>query len=265
MFLFFFVFFMLASVHFAFAQSCPGDVNQDGVVDIADFGLLSANYGNTCDEPDQPEYPEGTVHCIPEGADVVEVLSPMTGKTWMDRNLGASRVAQAYDDIESFGDLYQWGRFSDGHQCRDSETTTSPSSSTYPNHPMFITGENSFSDWLIASDDNLWQEAEGINNPCPSNYRLPSISEFLEERDTWSSPNADGAFFSPLKLPTASYRSWTGFVIPFSTAGNYWTQNTFPIGNSIYFSFSTGSGGGSIVSGRSGGKSIRCILDEPPE
>ncbi len=44
-------------------------------------------------------------------------------KLWMDRNLGASRVASAYNDSEAYGDLFQLGRLDDGHQDRGSVTT----------------------------------------------------------------------------------------------------------------------------------------------
>jgi hypothetical protein len=42
----------------------------------------------------------------------------------MDRNLGASQVATSRSDTSSFGDLYQWGRRSDGHQCRNSSISS---------------------------------------------------------------------------------------------------------------------------------------------
>jgi hypothetical protein len=45
------------------------------------------------------------------------------GQIWMDRNLGASRVATSSTDSEAYGDLYQWGRGTDGHEKRDSGTT----------------------------------------------------------------------------------------------------------------------------------------------
>ena len=47
-----------------------------------------------------------------------------TGRLWMDRNLGATQVATSTTDAASYGDLYQWGRDSDGHQSRTSSTTT---------------------------------------------------------------------------------------------------------------------------------------------
>ncbi|WP_372934176.1 hypothetical protein, partial [Mariniphaga sediminis] len=41
------------------------------------------------------------------------VTNATTGKTWMDRNLGASQVATSSTDIAAYGDLYQWGRAAD--------------------------------------------------------------------------------------------------------------------------------------------------------
>jgi hypothetical protein len=51
------------------------------------------------------------------------VTNPVTGRTWMDKNLGASQVAISSTDSASFGHLYQWGRGSDVHQLRTSGTT----------------------------------------------------------------------------------------------------------------------------------------------
>ena len=31
-------------------------------------------------------------------------------KCWLDRNLGASRAAQSFNDSQAYGDLFQWGR-----------------------------------------------------------------------------------------------------------------------------------------------------------
>jgi hypothetical protein len=68
-------------------------------------------------------YPPGARHCGGTPTAIVDVTNPTTGKTWMDRNLGASRVATDSTDALAYGDLYQWGRFADGHQCRDSDQT----------------------------------------------------------------------------------------------------------------------------------------------
>lgn len=128
------------------------------------------------------------------------------GQVWMDRNLGASRGATSFDDEEAFGDLYQWGRGADGHQKRTSATTSTSSSTDEPGHSNFIIPQSSKYDWRNPQNDTLWQGADGINNPCPSGFRLPTSIELQTELATWSSNNAAGAFASPLKLVVAGQR-----------------------------------------------------------
>ena len=84
-------------------------------------------------------YPGGPVHCngSPPTA-IVDVTNPTTGAIWMDRNLGATQAATSSTDVDAYGDLYQWGRFSDGHQCRTSATNPTLSSTDQPAHGDFI-------------------------------------------------------------------------------------------------------------------------------
>ena len=137
-------------------------------------------------------------------AQVTTVYNPITGETWMDRNLGATQIATSFDDVNAYGDLYQWGRNTDGHQIRTSSTTSILSTTNSPNHSDFILAS---SDWLIVSDDNLWQGVNGINNPCPLGFRLPTETELEAERLSWTSNDAAGAFASPLKLTIGGGRS----------------------------------------------------------
>jgi hypothetical protein len=130
----------------------------------------------------------------------------------MDRNLGASRAATSSTDTQAYGDLYQWGRAADGHQKRNSATTSSLSSSDTPGHGNFILAPNSPYDWRSPQNTNLWQGVNGVNNPCPSGYRLPTEAELNAERLSWGSNNAAGAFASPLKLPVAGGRNSTAMV-----------------------------------------------------
>lgn len=123
-----------------------------------------------------------------------------SGKCWLDRNLGATQVATSSTDVNAYGDLFQWGRGADGHQKRTSGTTSSLSSTDVPGHAYFITLS---SDWRSPQNDNLWQGYNGINNPCPSGYRVPNESDWLSEKASWSSQNASGAFASSLKSPAA--------------------------------------------------------------
>lgn len=144
-----------------------------------------------------------------------------SGHEWMEKNLGASRVATSSTDAEAYGDLYQWGRFSDGHEKRTSSMIGDQSINDDPGHGSFI---NVFGDWLDPRNDNLWQDS-GINNPCPAGYRIPTTAEWAAERQSWSSNDAAGAFSSPLKLVMAGHRDQNdGTLGDAGTRGIYWSS-----------------------------------------
>jgi uncharacterized protein (TIGR02145 family) len=157
-------------------------------------------------------YPAGTVFCDNVVTAVVDVTNPVTGKMWMDRNLGASQVATGITDANAYGDLYQWGRRADGHQCRTSAVTSTLSSTDQPSHGDFISTSNSAPpyDWRSPQNDNLWQGVNGINNPCPNGYRLPTEIEYINEFQSWSSGNQNGAFSSNLKFSAPGARNGGG-------------------------------------------------------
>ena len=196
-------------------------------------------------------YPESSVFCASGPTAIVNVTNPITGKIWMDRNLGASRAATSSTDSQAYGDLYQWGRRSDGHQCRTSPTTATLSSVDQPANGSFILSSNSPFDWRSPQNTNLWQGVNGVNNPCPIGYRLPTDTELNNERLSWSSQNSAGAFASPLKLPDAGYRNSIGSFNSVGASGVYWsstvTSNWFAqdsrcLSNNFMSYFSRGSG-----------------------
>ncbi|MDF1517225.1 MAG: hypothetical protein P1P79_04715, partial [Lutibacter sp.] len=118
-------------------------------------------------EPD----PIGIPYELPAGA-IKDVYNSKTGKTWMNKNLGASQVATSPTDSLAYGDLYQWGRLMDGHEKRTSGTTTTLSSSDTPGHSNFILASSMPNDWRSPQNVNLWQGLVSTNNPCPTGYRL---------------------------------------------------------------------------------------------
>ena len=205
-------------------------------------------------------YPAGTVHCNGSPTAVVDVTNPVTGKTWMDRNLGASQVATSSTDASAYGDLYQWGRAADGHQCRNSATTTTLSSTDQPGHGNFITINSGNYDWRSPHNTTLWQGVNGVNNPCPIGYRLPTESEFNAERVSWISNNAEGAFSSPLKFLLTGYRyGGDGSLINVSNFGYYWSSNDESIKSRHLFFNSLSA---DVYSNeRSFGGAVRCIKD----
>ena len=191
------------------------------------------------------------------------VTNPVTGETWMDRNLGASRVAQKSNDEQAYGDLYQWGRDADGHEKRSSGFTSTLSSTDTTSHELFIrvNGVNNYNnDWRSPQNNNLWQGVNGINNPCPPGYRIPTDMEWESERQSWSSNDANGAFNSQLKLPVAGCRNGAyGSLDGVASNGHYWSATIIvPYARRVYFdNINTGM----INSWRSYGYSIRCIKD----
>jgi hypothetical protein len=198
------------------------------------------------------------VHCTGTPTEIVEVRNPVTGRIWMDRNLGASRSATSSYDEAAYGDLYQWGRFGDGHQCRGSAISSTLSSGDTPGHGTFIVArEVSNYDWRSPKNDNLWQGVNGINNPCPKGYRLPTYLEWETERESWSNYSSSGAMQSSLKLPLGG--NFQGSYWGVSSDGFYWSSDVSGVSarglviNSNYVSITPCN--------RVVGFSVRCIRD----
>ena len=191
---------------------------------------------------------------------VVDLIST-TSKTWMDRNLGATQVAASSTDAASYGDLYQWGRAKDGHESRTSNTTATAATSAAAGHGDFITaGTGTNYNWTdFADEDTLWQS--GLNDPCPSGYRIPTETELNNERLAWSgNNNALGAYSSPLKLPLAGYRnSSNGTLRDVGSYGLYWSSTvSSTFARYLDFNSSNALMGNSY---RALGLSVRCIKD----
>ena len=177
-------------------------------------------------------------------------------KCWLDRNLGATQVATSSTDVDSYGDLFQWGRGADGHQIRTSSTTSTLSSTNTPGNTNFILSSG---DWRSPQNDNLWQGVNGLNNPCPTGFRLPTTAELVAEYSTWSSGGAAGAFSSPLKLPAPGFRHYSsGSLINVGATGDYWGSKVSGT-NTEDLWFFTGQTMGTISRGY--GCSVRCIRD----
>ena len=233
-----------------------GTPNSDGVASFAiDIGGETCNLEVTVDED---PYPSGTVHCG-NPTSIAEVTST-TGEVWMDRNLGADQVATSSTDQDAYGDLYQWGRFSDGHQCRTSSTTTTLSATDQPGHDDFIIVGANPNDWRDPQNNSLWQGATGTNNPCPTGFRLPTTAEIDSERASWSGSGASAAFNAPLKFTVGGYReNNTGDLLSVGSTGRYW-GSTVNGANIEYLNLGATSNNvlGNV---RALGHSVRCIKD----
>jgi len=194
---------------------------------------------------------------------VYGVVSGSNATCWLDRNLGATRVATAYNDSQSYGYVYQWGRSSDGHQIRTSGSTSTLSSTDNPGHSNFILAPGYAYDWRNPQNNSLWQGESGINNPCPSGWRVPTKAELENEIISWSNSGNRliDAFNSSLKWPSAGLRS--------SNDGNFYNLGSYV---SVWSSDVDGgidsrvmivnsSNAFCSIGHRAGGLSVRCIKD----
>ena len=179
----------------------------------------------------------------------------------MDRNLGASQVATSSTDAASYGDLYQWGRLADGHQCRTSATIATLSSTDSPGNANFILVTSTPpNDWRSPQNSNLWQGVNGINNPCPSGYRIPTEPELNAERLSWSVNTSVGAFASPLKLPMSGTRDEiSGSLNIVGTIGKYWSSSV--VGYGSYHLWFNNYNSNTANYSRAVGYSVRCLKD----
>lgn len=191
------------------------------------------------------------------------VTSPYTGKVWLDRNIGATNVCTALDDTDCYGDYYQWGRNTDGHEKSDSNITTTLAPTINPGHGNFIaiptyTPPN---DWTSADStgDNRstrWSSTDA-SSVCPKGFRVPTVAELRAETIDVGVNNSTDAFNSFLKLPSAGQRFRTGGMEYIGSRGYYWTST--PNGT-----LSTAIGYDDVTSlisnyNRANGSSVRCI------
>jgi hypothetical protein len=200
---------------------------------------------------------------------VVDVTNPTTGATWMDRNIGANRAAISTADQESWGFMFQWGRGPDGHQCVNRYPGDGVTTSGTWNNQAFNSAPNqgnpwdglfiiSSGNWLTPSTNALWQGVNGVNNPCPAGYRLPTNAEMNTERQSWSSNNAAGAFASQLKWSLTGYRvSTNGMRLHMSNIGHYWTSTVSS--NNVFYLNISNTNAVNITTNRASGMVVRCI------
>lgn len=209
-----------------------------------------------CTIPSEPPFTGGDFN----GLDYQLVTNTTTGRTWLDRNLGATRVAISQNDSLSWGWFYQWGRLTDGHQIKTSSTISTISSTDNPHSDKFITTSVSPDDWRSPQNSGLWQGVNGINNPCPAGFRLPTEAELEEEALSWGSQNSAGAFASNLKISTGGgIRDKNGSLVDPNT-GYLWTSTISGTDARYYYYASGGDFFGSYR--RAAGCPVRPIKDE---
>jgi hypothetical protein len=171
------------------------------------------------------------------------------------------------NDHHAYGSLYQWGRYSDGHELMTwtsgtsgtavNGTTSTNATTDTPGHADFITEQFGNDDWRDPQNDNLWQGVSGINNPCPQGWRVPTEAELEAERLAFSSNNAVGALASPLKFTLNGFRHYSsGLETNAGLMGFIWSSTP----GTILVKFLRLSSNNNMSSFfRAAGSSVRCI------
>jgi len=206
---------------------------------------------------------------IHNGVTYKTVISPYTKKVWLDRNLGASEVCSSVTDSACYGDYYQWGRLSDGHEKATSSISTSQALSITDAGDSFIDASDYDSvkwDWAHNIDSNgtlrsiNWAKTDG-SSICPIGFRVPTISELKAETiDINATKNVAVAFNSFLKLPAAGERSSDNGLFSLGYSVELWSNTIVPTTSSKNLIISSLQAG-EVDRGRQMGLAVRCIED----
>ena len=202
---------------------------------------------------------------------------------WMDRNLGARRVATAINDVLSYGNHYQWGRPADGHEISvwkgDDQTTgrgfyeatalEALATNDTPGHPNFIRTNASPYDWRSGNNNNRWATAN--QGPCPAGYHVPTDAQWATADafnggaatnggTTVGWDNNTETYESALKLPSAGLRNRSNGLLNYQgTSGSYWSSTVSGTdARSLDF---LSAAANPISNDRARGCTVRCLRD----
>ncbi|NDV47842.1 hypothetical protein D0T49_12370 [Paludibacter sp. 221] len=174
------------------------------------------------------------------------------------------------DNSVVYGDLYQWGRITDGHEKRTSANTAIDETvtGTTAGHGDFILVTVHPFNWTTAAtaDLNWSSQKNSTYDPCPAGWRVPAQSEWGDifrggsvpgasstaVANTWSRFSTGGTNGYEVKpdgetttlfLPAAGYRAGSnGEFYHVGSIGSYWSAslnsmysiNQYFYGNDVY-------------------------------
>lgn len=199
------------------------------------------------------------------GVSYNSIKSPYTGRIWLDRNLGAKNICANFNDSSCFGDYYQWGRKTDGHE-KFNHIVLIDNEIDLKSSKILLGNKNQDYDWSANNDQNgkkrqaYWNDSSA-NAICPKGYRVPTEKELSDETifAQLKVTNSQTAYNNFLKLPTAGYRTTTeSFSLGIKNFASYWTLSTNTLTTSRAFIFDPDSASW-MNSFRSNSYSIRCI------
>lgn len=204
------------------------------------------------------------------------------GWVWLKQNLGSTQVASSATDAASYGDLFQWGRWDDGHQTRSPENIMDGMPT--PNNPagLNLSGNNPFykgggitwyndgtvHDSWNASTPSAATATNGCD-PCRqifgAGWQLPSLADWHVALAAEGVNNVATGFASNLKLTAAGGRNeLLGTLSDPGIASIYWssTPEAGSAPQAMYINLGTGNL--SDYNYRGIGMSLRCLKKSLP-
>jgi len=147
-----------------------------------------------------------------DGGEIYPPVVGPDGSFWLKHNLEADYVTvgnpnfnpdadiTSIQDVHAYGNLWQWGRKSEGHQLINypavnlgspvNGTTTTKSNN--PANALFILSDGN---WRTSADYGLWNKINTSNQVCPKDWRLGTEQEWRDIRD------GEGAKFGTINPP----------------------------------------------------------------
>ena len=213
------------------------------------------------------------------------------GNEWLQQNLGSSKVATSISDEASRGDYFQFGRWDDGHQLVNSETSEDYPTPNNPkglgpgNNKFYIYGGSPWMEdyegwWANPEQNDTWTarslseitEHNGMD-PCSainSNWEMPTKDDWnkvMTAEKIFPKPlgttntGMDRAFASNLKIAGAGSRKDDSMAFPGERA-YLWTKTMTDEENFawyVYLGVSSASTSGFGGDAKSFGYSVRCV------
>ena len=227
----------------------------------------------TCTDPGPNAGDTGCVTFTYDGASTtLTTVRGADGNIWLQQNLGSSQVATSMTDTLSYGDVYQWGRWNDGHEKRTSTTASvtnpnDPTGLTTPNNSFIIGSSTDWWDggsltdtWSAISPSNI-SSTDGCD-PCKAiaaGWEMPTQNDWTNIQSTESINNPTSAYASNLKLPASGYRSSsTGNYTFVDQRGYFWSSTTSSTG-AKYFYIGSSMANPAAGAMRGQGHAVRCI------
>ena len=207
---------------------------------------------------------------------------------FMCHNLGADESLDPFTpNTGLYGDLYQWGRKTDGHEKRNSGTYYNQATNDDATTPTAVIGKfiRGYENWRISGSTTLWgngtQDADppkANNDPCPPGWKVPSQKQWASifkgevsgaasaNAWTWTTTSNNGSGYKvgqALFLPASGWRDHTGGQQ--ANAGiyaMYWSSTTAGSNtNSYNVSFRSTSINTKYSYYRALGASVRCVSE----